>query len=78
MVGDSVRLGSAIIGKVERVSMNVAFFKRMPIAVYVNEAPVQGISLFLSLTDRGVIKVVPMAPGESPLQPGDTVRLSFK
>jgi hypothetical protein len=77
-LGDVVRLGSAIIGKVEWISMNVAFFKRMPIAVYVNEAPVKGISLFLSLTNHGVIKVVPKSPGESPLQQGNTVRLSFK
>jgi hypothetical protein len=77
-VGDSVKLGSIILGEVVRIVKNLAFFKRSPLKAYINEARIRGISVFLNLRACGVIKIVPMTPNELQLVQGDLVRFTLK
>ena len=77
-VGDSVILGSIILGKVVRVLKNLAFFKRSPLKAYLNEARIRGVSVFLNFRARGLIKIVPMTPNELQLVQGNIVRLTLK
>lgn len=77
-VGDSVKLGSIVLGKVVSVLKNLAFFKRKPLKAYLNETRIRGISAFLNFKARGLIKIIPMTPHEFQHVQGDIVRLTLK
>ncbi|MHA2313672.1 MAG: hypothetical protein ACXACF_00045 [Candidatus Hermodarchaeia archaeon] len=77
-VGDSVKLGSIILGTVRKVFKNLAFFKRRSLIAYINETRIRGISVFLNFITRKVIKIIPMIPNQFQLVTGDTAQLTFQ
>jgi hypothetical protein len=77
-VGERVRLGETIIGRVERLQGAVAYFRGVPLSVHVNQTRVRGLSLYLFLSAQNTIKIVPEAPMKMSLKRGESVELSLK
>jgi len=77
-VGERVRLGETIIGRVERLQGAVAYFRGGPLSVHVNQTRIRGLSLYLFLSAQKTIKIVPEAPMKMSLKRGESVELSLK
>jgi hypothetical protein len=77
-VGDTVRLGETIIGRVERLHGPVAFFRGIPLSFYVNQTRIHGLSLYFFLSEQKTIKIVPEAPMKMSLKRGESVEFSVK
>ncbi|MFH0749101.1 MAG: hypothetical protein V1915_04205 [Candidatus Bathyarchaeota archaeon] len=60
--GDPVRLWDTEVGSVLSVYRNFALFKCKPLAVYVDDIPFRGFSLYLWLKPQIEIKLVPYEP----------------
>ncbi len=76
-VGEAVRLGEALIGRVTRLQASMAYFQGTPLSVHVNQTQLRGLSLYLFLSDRHTIKILPTATRKLPLHCGDSVSLSL-
>lgn len=77
-IGEKVRLGKTIIGKVERLHRNLAFFQGNALSVHINEIRVKGLSLYLFLYNQKTIKIIPEKPKKLPLKRGESVKISLK
>ncbi len=75
-IGEKVRLRDAIIGRVERLQGAVAYFQGVPFSVHVNQTRIRGLSLYLFLSARYTIKIVPEAPMKMSLKRDEPVELS--
>lgn len=77
-IGENVRLGETVIGKVERLHRNFAFYQGSPISVYINDIRVRGLSLYFFLSNQKTIKIIPEKPKKLPLKGGESVKISLK
>ncbi len=76
-VGAAVRLGETLIGRITRLQASMAYFQGTPLSIHVNQTRLRGLSLYLFLSDRYTLKILPTTTRELPLQCGDSVSLSL-
>ncbi|MEM2922016.1 MAG: M23 family metallopeptidase [Candidatus Bathyarchaeia archaeon] len=61
--GSPVMVGELKVGVVDKVFLNAARFRCLPIQVSFGEQRMKGLSLYLNLNRQGKLKVVPYKPG---------------